>query len=257
MSDFIDSDIRFSIVPEWVLDAGLSDRGIRIYALIARYADNDTLQAFPSRETLADRALCSVKSVDRAISELVAAGALRKAHRRNGDSYQSNLYTVRRIPDPLVTRVAPPRDTGDARVGTVVSPGRDTGVPLTRTTELEPNQLEPVNDINEQFNQFWAIYPRKKGKGQAIKAFEKALLKTDLETIVAGVQAYMEHEDMCDPQFIAHPTTWLNGERWEDEYEETRVVTKSPHVGGPRDWVQDMHDMGEHFECREGEFGCK
>jgi hypothetical protein len=257
MSDFIDSDIRFSIVPEWVLDAGLSDRGIRIYALIARYADNDTLQAFPSRETLADRALCSVKSVDRAISELVAAGALRKAHRKNGDSYQSNLYTVRRIPDNLATRVSPPRDTGDARVGTPVTPPRDTGVPLTITTELDPENIEPVNDINAQFNDFWAVYPRKKGKGQARKAFEKAIAKTDLETILAGVAAYVDNVDMSDPQFIAHPSTWLNGERWEDEYEETRVVSKSPHVGGPREWVQEMHDMGEHFECREGEFGCK
>lgn len=25
----------------------------------------------------------------------------------------------------------------------------------------------------------------------------------------------------------------------------------------PRAWVQDLHDMGEHFECRPGEFGCK
>jgi hypothetical protein len=59
------------------------------------------------------------------------------------------------------------------------------------------------------------------------------------------------------PQFIAHPTTWLNGERWDDEHIEVRPVAKSPYVGGLRDWVQDMHDMGEHFECREGEFGCK
>jgi hypothetical protein len=257
MSDLLESDIRFSIVPEWVLDAGLSDRAIRVYALIARYADNDTLQAFPARETLADRALCSVKSIDRAVRELVAAGALRKAHRRNGDSYQSNLYTVRRIPDTLVTRVSPPSDSGVTRVGTGESPGGATGVPLTRTTELEPQNIEPVNDISEQFNQFWAVYPRKKGKGQAIKAFEKALLKTDLETILAGVEAYKEHEDMYDPQFIAHPTTWLNGERWDDEYEDVREVLRSPYVGGVRDWVRDMHDLGEHFECREGEFGCK
>jgi hypothetical protein len=257
MSDFIDSDIRFSIVPEWVLDSGVSDRAVRVYALIARYADNDTLQAFPGRETLAHRAGCSVKSVDRAIRELVSAGALRKSHRRNGDAYQSNLYTVRRIPDPLVTQVSPPSDTGVPRVGPQLSPGGATGVPLTRTTELEPQNIEPVNDISEQFNKFWAIYPRKKGKGQAIKAFEKALLKTDLETILAGVEAYKEYEDMYDPQFIAHPTTWLNGERWDDEHEGARVVLRSPYVGGVRDWVRDMHELGEHFECREGEFGCK
>ena len=257
MSDFIDSDIRFSIVPEWVLDSGISDRAVRVYALIARYADNDTLQAFPSRETLAKRAGCHVKSVDRAISELQNVGALIKSHRRSGDAYQSNLYTVRRIPGHLRTPQSPGGDTTVPRVGTGESLGRDTGVPLTITTELEPQNIEPVNDISEQFNKFWAMYPRKKGKGQAIKAFEKALLKTDLETILAGVEAYIEHEDMYDPQFIAHPTTWLNGERWDDEHEEAKVVLRSPYVGGPRDWVRDLHDEGEHWECREGEFGCK
>jgi hypothetical protein len=25
----------------------------------------------------------------------------------------------------------------------------------------------------------------------------------------------------------------------------------------PRGWVSDMHDIGEHWECRAGEFGCK
>jgi hypothetical protein len=49
----------------------------------------------------------------------------------------------------------------------------------------------------------------------------------------------------------------LNGERWEDEYGEVREVLRSPYVGGPREWVRDMHEMGEHFECKEGEFGCK
>lgn len=256
MNDHIDSDIRFSIVPEWVLDAGLTDRAIRIYALIARYADNDTLQAFPSRETLAERALCSVKSVDRAIRDLIAAGALRKTHRRNGDAYQSNLYTVRRIPDHLGTRQSLGRDTGDARVGTPVTPPGDTSVHLTRTTELEPSELEPQNDINEQFNEFWAVYPRKKGKGQARRAFEKALEKTDLETILAGVAAYVANEDLDDPQFIAHPSTWLNGERWEDEYEE-RVVRETPGPGY-RVWVREMHEMGEHWACKPGEFeeGC-
>jgi hypothetical protein len=255
MSDLLESDIRFSIVPEWVLDAGLSDRAIRIYALIARYADNDTLQAFPARETLADRALCSVKSVDRAIRDLVAAGALRKTHRRNGDAYQSNLYTVRRIPDHLGTRESLGRDNADARVGTPVTPPGDTTVPLTRTTEREPQNVEPENDINEQFNDFWAVYPRKKGKGQARRAFEKALEKTDLDTILAGVAAYVTNEDMDDPQFIAHPSTWLNGERWEDEYEEPKIVaTPTPERRG---WVRDFHDAGDHWECRPGEFGCK
>ena len=247
------TEVRFSIVPEWVIDADISDRAVRVYAILARYADSETLQAFPSRETLAKRARCHWRSIDRAIDELVKLGAVTKTHRKNGDAYQSNIYTLRRV----LPRLSPGTDTGDTGVLTGESVGTDTGGNLTITTELEPTELEPLNDINEQFNEFWAVYPRKKGKGQARRAFEKALEKTDLETIIAGVEAYIEHEDMSDPQFVAHPSTWLNGERWEDEHVEARVVPRSPYVGESREWVLEMHEMGEHFECRPGEFGCK
>jgi hypothetical protein len=253
MNNQLDTDLRFSIVPEWVLDADISDRAIRVYSILARYADNDTLQAFPSRETLAKRCHCHWRSIDRAIDELVSLGAIVKTHRKHGDAYQSNLYTLRRV----LPRLSVGTDTTVTGVLTPESLGTDTGGNLTITTELEPSNIELLNDINAQFNQFWSVYPRKKGKGQARKAFEKALEKTDLQTILDGVHAYIANDVMDDPQFIAHPSTWLNGERWEDEYAETREVLRSPYVGGPREWVRDMHDMGEHFECKPGEFGCK
>ena len=34
-------------------------------------------------------------------------------------------------------------------------------------------------------------------------------------------------------------------------------VRRDRAVPKPRDWVRDLHDLGEHFECRAGEFGCK
>ena len=253
MQDNLNTDLRFSIIPEWILDAKVSDRAIRVYSILARYADNETLQAFPSRETLAKRAHCHWRSIDRAIEELIKLGAVSKAHRKNNESYQSNVYTLRRV----LPQLSPGTDTAGRGVLTGESVGTDRAGNLTRTTELEPSELEPQNDINEQFNEFWAVYPRKKGKGQARRAFEKALEKTDLETILAGVAAYVANEDLDDPQFIAHPSTWLNGERWEDEYEEIRSVSRSAYVGGPREWVKELHDQGEHWECRPGEFGCK
>jgi hypothetical protein len=132
--DKLNTDVRFSIVPQWLLEAETSDRAIRVYALIAGYADSETLTAFPSRETLAKRAGCHVKTIDRAIAELVQIGALTKQQRKNGDEYSSNLYTIRRVPPQM----SPPRDTDVAGVGTPVGLPGDTDVPLTRTTELEP-----------------------------------------------------------------------------------------------------------------------
>jgi molecular chaperone DnaK (HSP70) len=130
----ITADIKFAIIPDWVLDAAVSDRAIRVYCILARYADNETLQAFPSRDTLARRANCNAKAITRAVDELVAIGAVIKEHRKSGDAYQSNLYTLRRVGPNLTLG----RDNGDPRVGSDLTPGRVSDDLLTITTELEP-----------------------------------------------------------------------------------------------------------------------
>jgi len=71
MNDKLQPEFRFSIMPEWIIYSKLSDKAIRLYAVLARYADNQTHEAFPSRETLADKMGCSPSSVDRAATELV------------------------------------------------------------------------------------------------------------------------------------------------------------------------------------------
>jgi len=259
MSHNINTDIRFSIIPEWVLDADISDRAVRLYSILARYADNETLQAFPSRDTLAKRAFCNSKAVTKAIDELVTIGAVIKQHRKQGDSFQSNLYTLRRV-GPIVT---PPRVNPDLGVGSDLTPPRVSDDSLTITTELEP-----LNDIKQHFDSFWDIYPRKLGKGEAKGAFIKAVTKFGHEVIMDGVRKLASDPNLPPVQYVPRAATWLNQERWDDEpYTAVDpasipgvsrgIAPKSPYVGEPRDWVRDMHDLGEHWECRPGEFGCK
>jgi Helix-turn-helix domain len=71
------------------------------------------------------------------------------------------------------------------------------------------------------FASFWAEYPRKADKGGARKAFKAALKKSSAGEIVRGAQRYAEQEaaKRTEARYIAHPTTWLNGERWSDEPE--------------------------------------
>lgn len=125
----------FAIVPEWILDADVSDRALRLYAVLGRYA-NENRQSFPSRRTLAARLRCSVKTVDRTLSELEQAGALTVERRRDeeGDN-ATNLYTLRFAP-PGVIDDAPGRVTDDA-------PGGDTDDAQNESqVEREPDERE-------------------------------------------------------------------------------------------------------------------
>jgi hypothetical protein len=70
----------------------------------------------------------------------------------------------------------------------------------------------------EQFDAFWAAYPRRISKGAARTAFAKAIKKTTLEVMLEALKAYRLHK----PEKIdfKHPATWLNGECWDDEWEQ-------------------------------------
>jgi len=129
MDNQIRTDRRFAIIDEWILDLPISDRALRLYAVLNRYADKDTHKAFPSRRTLAERLNCSPKSVDRAINELIEAGLLEKEQRWN-----SSLMFTLTSGAPVSKGV----DSGDQGGWSPESRGLDTGGDLTRTTELEP-----------------------------------------------------------------------------------------------------------------------
>jgi len=245
MTESITTDIRFSIVPEWVLDAPVSDRAIRVYTILARYADNDTLQAFPSRLLLSERCRCSVKSVDRAVEELMTVGAIDKQRRVKDGHYQSSLYTVKRVAASPVTLGGVTRDTRAASPVTHI----------TRTIELEPHN---ENDIIQHFNTFWDLFPRKLGKGEAKQAFAKAVNTHGHDVVLDGLRRFVDDPNLPPKQFIPRPATWLNQERWDDEpypEEAKKPWERLAITPGTRDWVEQMHNIGEHWECRPGEFG--
>jgi hypothetical protein len=81
----------------------------------------------------------------------------------------------------------------------------------------------------DAFAQFWAVYPRKVGKLDAEKAFDKALERTDAETLLAGARCYAGDRAGQDPKYTKHPTTWLNKDCWADE---TATANGPPIIDG-------------------------
>jgi len=73
---------------------------------------------------------------------------------------------------------------------------------------------------NSFFDIFWAAYPRKVAKADAVKAWNK--INPDeilVNLIVTKIDEYKNSNDWLkdDGQFIPYPATWLNKKRWEDE----------------------------------------
>jgi hypothetical protein len=67
-----------------------------------------------------------------------------------------------------------------------------------------------------RFAEFWKIYPRRAARPKAEEAWAKAITKADPALILAAAASYRDRPGRT-PEFTAHPTTWLNQERWADE----------------------------------------
>jgi len=85
----------------------------------------------------------------------------------------------------------------------------------TTTTPLSLTSTSSSKPLNfDHFENFWAAYPRKVGKGQAKRAWNLAIKKAKSEEIISACKSYHWPSEI---EFIPHASTWLNGERWADE----------------------------------------
>jgi hypothetical protein len=79
----------------------------------------------------------------------------------------------------------------------------------------------------DEFIDWYLIYPRKEGKGVAEKAYAKARKKVSAEVLAAGAQRYADDPNR-EKQFTKLPATWLNAESWDDEPLPDRNGTVTP-----------------------------
>ena len=83
----------------------------------------------------------------------------------------------------------------------------------------------PKQRREDQFEAWWLLVPRKRGKGQARCAFPAALASlgksgggTDPVLLLRRATiAWAESVKDEDPKFVKHPATWLRAEGWHDE----------------------------------------
>lgn len=130
---------------------------------------------------------------------------------------------------PLRTQIEAEREASRTRMASVRAAKK--GVKNTSSQVSEPRSPEvqrtgsdafgnpdPTHpDPSNYFDEFWSAYPRKESKGHARKAWASALKKADAKTIIEAAGHFANRVKGSDKKFIAHPATWLNGERWADE----------------------------------------
>lgn len=82
----------------------------------------------------------------------------------------------------------------------------------------ENSEIEVLDQKEMWFESFWEIYPKHQDKKKAKQKFLK-LCKDEkkYQEIMQGLRNVLPVWAKKDTKYIPMPTTWLNGERWNDE----------------------------------------
>ena len=183
------------------------------------------LGAWPSIETLAKMVNSSPRSVQRDIQDLIELGELVVEFRSapTYGPYKANRYFVQLpgVTDGVseVTKTASEVTDSDSGVTESASEVTAVGV-LTLNRTLKETLTK---EVDESFETFWNLYPKKVAKADALKAWKQVLKKKTADEMIGLTKAYSESK-LPDMTYIPYPASWLN----KGLYEAVEIVDNKP-----------------------------
>lgn len=186
----------------WMIsDLKLKGNALLIYAIIYGFSQTQDLAYTGSRQYLADWTNSTLQGVSKCLKKLVDDGFIsKKENVINGVKFCEYKAVV---PELLPVNK--------------VYGGRQQS--LHNNIEYNTSNIYSAKfDKNDAFKRFWSVYPRHTNKKKAFDVFAKKCTdETVLQKMLSAVVDYKETEQWQNERFIPHASTWLNGERWEDE----------------------------------------
>jgi hypothetical protein len=126
--------------------------------------------------------------------------------------------------NPEITKTKAKKNQTDGvnpRVNPMDNAAVKPGVNLEREREREREStlfsLDSASSLNEadvNFQAWWNIYDKKRGRQEARKQFSAALKKADVETIMTATSDYVRQTPQI---YRLDPERWLKREKWADE----------------------------------------
>lgn len=120
------------------------------------------------------------------------------------------------------------------------------------STETETEQIqtsEPAPAALDGFEVFWSVYPKRKARGDAEKAWRSIRPRPAIEVIVDAVRVQAQSHDWRKEggKYVPFPATWIRARRWEDE----ASPAERPRALGPAydaDWFEECKRI-HNGEC--------
>lgn len=89
--------------------------------------------------------------------------------------------------------------------------------PIADTEAESDTEANKIGQQADQFMAFWKAYPKKVKKKDAEKVWKSKRLDPKASEILEDISARQEEDGRWLSGFVPDPTTYLRGERWNDE----------------------------------------
>ena len=242
-----------------------------VLLVIADHAADDGSNAWPGIATIARKASMSERTVQRHLRTLEeqgliavesqAGGTKTTRNDRRPNRYDINLRALHGVTnraDDEQHGVTTETPRGDKQSSTGCQMEHHGVTTVSPYPSLEPSidpSLEPsltlISDMtsesievalveiipDDDFSHFWAMYPRRTQKSNAVKRWANMPRKDRFAALKAlSVQIERWRVQRTEQQYIPHPATWLYQRRWEDEI----VVEKPENLSRAARTIQEM-----------------
>jgi len=103
--------------------------------------------------------------------------------------------------------------------------------PDSREEQEQKSLVQRAARSAARFPEFWAAYPVKKGRAEALAKWTARGLDAIADRIIADVQARKAHDRQWLDGYAPHGSTYVNGRGWEDEIETGRKPDRPGDAG--------------------------
>ena len=187
-------DDHFTQIPnDWVRDSRLTLKAIGLLTQLMSHRPGWNM----SVSSLARFNKTGVGTIKSAVEELELNGYLKRSEKQehNEDGTFADFVWTTADPFQNPDTVKP------------VSGKQDTKNTITK--EQQPIKNKQENTVNDSFDTFWLLYPKRIAKADALKAWKQATKKKTADELIALTKAYSESK-LPDMTYIPYPASWLN-----------------------------------------------
>lgn len=204
---------HFTQIPNaWVRDKRLSYKARGLLAELMSHEPGFEV----SRESIARNGQDGDSAVRTAIAELEAAGYLRRSQERSdGQRFGAAVWTTC-DPEKPSGRFTPAEKSHAGKTGAKKT--------IDKNTKKKEIKTLVRDELGRKFDEFWAAYPRREKRSAAEAKFRVVARDTDPDRIIQGAIRHAADPNRT-AQYTRIPTSWLNGECWDDDPLPVRELT--------------------------------